>query len=569
MSAALKTFGTAKLEGDTWIVRCEPHVAMRLKRTLPKVDSRAYGEIKIPANDETSRDLEWFVSRFPLVVTPAGELERRARAYDARAQRAHEILSGRHVSTDARMALPPRPYQAQAAELALTTGGLLVGDDVGLGKTVVAITMLADPRARPAVVACMPHLAIQWRREIARFLPDLRVAIVRSVQAYPLDEGLFGAPDVIVISYHRLRGWAEYLAGKVKSFVADEVQELRRDESQKTAAARAIAAGCEFRMGLSATPIYNYGAEFWSVLEVIRPGELGAFDEFLREWCANHYGEAKKAKIKNPEAFGTYLRETGLMIRRTRKDVERELPQLSRIVHEVDPQMAELAKVETSALKLARIIAQGSKGFDVMRASSEFDHQLRRATGVDKAPFVASFVRMLLEEEDEPLVLFGWHRDVYSIWAEQLQDLKPAWYTGTETPKQKQVEAERFLAGDAKVLIMSLRSGAGLDGLQNVASRVVVGELDWSPGALEQCIGRVHRDGQKRPVFAYYVTASQGCDPMMLDVLGVKRIQVDGVREPFGEKSEIREVDPHHLRKLAQDFIRRRRGGDTLEEITA
>ena len=181
------------------------------------------------------------------------------------------------------------------------------------------------------------------------------------------------------------------------------------------------------------------------------------------------------------------------------------------------------------------------------------------------ALYVAELVRLLLEEEDEPIVLFGWHRDVYNIWAERFEDLKPAWYTGTETPAQKTAEAERFLAGDTKLLIMSLRSGSGLDGLQKVSSRVVIGELDWSPAALEQCIGRVYRDGQARPVLAYYVTTNGGCDPAMLDVLGVKRQQLDGVREPFGEMQEIREVDPNHLRNLARDYLNRRRAAAGLE----
>ena len=569
---ALKTFGRATLIGDSWAIECEPHVAMRLKRTLPKIDERQYGQVTLSANPECSRDLEWFVTRFPLEIlrmqedgslAPAGdELERRARAYDATAARAVEILSGRYVASGLELAIPARPYQAQAATLALTTGGLLVGDDVGLGKTIIAIAMLADPKTRPAVVACMPHLTTQWAREFERFLPGIRVHTVRSVAAYSLDDGLFGAPDVILISYHRLRGWAEHLRGRVRSFIADEVQELRHPDSQKTAAARAIAAECSYRMGLSATPIYNYGGEFWQVMQVIQPGALGTWPEFFREWCVQGYGD--KPRLKQPEAFGTYLRESALMIRRTRKDVERELPPLSRIVHEVDPKMTELARVETSAVKLARIIVEGGRGFDVMQAAGEFNAQLRHATGVDKAPYVAEFVRLLLEEEDEPIVLFGWHRDVYNIWAERFADLKPAWYTGTESPKQKIAEAERFLAGDTKLLIMSLRSGAGLDGLQKIATRVVFGELDWSPATLEQCTGRVYRDGQAHPVFAYYVTATGGCDPAMIDVLGVKKQQLDGVREPFGEMQEIREVDPDHLRKLAREYLNRRRASAGL-----
>ena len=43
-----------------------------------------------------------------------------------------------------------------------------------------------------------------------------------------------------------------------------------------------------------------------------------------------------------------------------------------------------------------------------------------------------------------------------------------------------------FIDGDARVLMMSLRSGAGLDGLQEVSHTAVFGELDWSPGVHRQ-----------------------------------------------------------------------------------
>src|SRR6185369_11409779 len=113
----------------------------------------------------------------------------------------------------------------------------------------------------------------------------------------------------------------------------------------------------------------------------------------------------------------------------------------------------------------------------------------RHETGVAKAPYVAKFVRLLVEA-GEPVVLFGWHRDVYDIWLEELSDLGVAMYTGTEGPAEKNRSKARFLDGSARVLIMSLRSGAGLDGIQQAGATCVFGELDWSPAMHTQCIGR-------------------------------------------------------------------------------
>lgn len=104
-------------------------------------------------------------------------------------------------------------------------------------------------------------------------------------------------------------------------------------------------------------------------------------------------------------------------------------------------------------------------------------------------------------------------------------------------------------------VLLSLRSGAGVDGLQHVCNTVVFGELDWSPGVHEQCIGRVDRDGQAHPTMAYFLTASEGADPIIIDVLGVKREQIEGVRNPDMHLVERVDTGEDALRRLAADFL--------------
>jgi len=111
-------------------------------------------------------------------------------------------------------------------------------------------------------------------------------------------------------------------------------------------------------------------------------------------------------------------------------------------------------------------------------------------------------------------------------------------------------------------MIISLRAGAGIDGLQDVARRVVFGELDWSPGVHEQNIWRVHRDGQKEPTLAYYMLATDGADPTIADVLHVKRAQIEYVRDPTKGFVMPKEIDPDHIKKLATAYLARRRGAE-------
>jgi hypothetical protein len=192
-----------------------------------------------------------------------------------------------------------------------------------------------------------------------------------------------------------------------------------------------------------------------------------------------------------------------------------------------------------------------------MKAAEEMSWVLRQATGLAKAPFVAEFVKMLVES-GERVVLYGWHREVYAIWKEKLKDFKPAFYTGTESDVQKYESRRRFLDGETPILIMSLRSGAGLDGLQGKCRTVVFGELDWSPGVHEQCIGRVYRDGQEEPVIAYYLISDQGSDPVVSDVLDLKRQQITGIRDPNAALLEKSDIGSGNMKKLAESFLKQR-----------
>jgi SNF2 family DNA or RNA helicase len=190
------------------------------------------------------------------------------------------------------------------------------------------------------------------------------------------------------------------------------------------------------------------------------------------------------------------------------------------------------------------------------QASSEIENIVRQATGVAKAPQVAAFVKGLMDQ-GEKVVLFGWHRAVYDIWLEQLKEYNPVMYTGSESPGQKEAARDRFIRGESKLMIVSLRSGIGLDGLQYVANTCVFGELDWSPEVHKQCIGRVHRDGREAgsTVMAYFLVSDSGLDPIMSEVLGLKDEQstwlMDGAPTAITQR-----VDDKIIKRVAEKYAK-------------
>lgn len=514
-----------------------PHVAIKVKRVFPRIDQARTGQITIIDTPEIAADLSWFLSRYPLEMTPAvrDRLTERTAEHEDYVGSLDEILGGRrlldHFPEPAR---PARPYQQQAADLAYLTGGLLLGDEVGLGKTQTAIMLLRDPTTVPALFVVPTHLPQQWLKELNAVLPHLNGHIITKGRPIIRDHkgrekvyDTHGA-DVLIISYSKLAGWRDHLAGQIRTVVFDEVQELRRTDSEKYKAAQAIADKADRRMGLSATPIYNYGGEAFAIYEVLKPGTLGTRYEFFREWGASTRNDGQVV-LENPAALGAYLTDQGLLLRRTRAEIGRQLPhEPAEIVLDVPSGTTAIDAVMGDVVRMAEQVLTGTRE-ERFTASGQIDMRLRQATGIDKAPYVAEFVRMLLESE-EKVVLFGWHRAVYDVWLDRLAAFHPVMYTGSETPARKQAAVRQFLnEPERRIFICSLRSGAGLDGLQGVANVCVFGELDWSPAMHHQAIGRLARDGQENQVVAYYLVSAEGSDPVIGGVLEAKRQQA----EPF------------------------------------
>lgn len=556
-----RQYGSVRHNGRDWIVECEPQVRTRLKRVFPRV-SQGSEKIRLLASIENSRELQWFMERYPMTMTAEDRqlLDAKSQAHVQREDDLVELMTGHHQLVLGELAKPARDYQELPAEMMMITGGLLLADQVGLGKTISAQVAMTLPQNLPAVVVYPASLPNHWPEKMAEFLPHLKVHHVNSGQPYPLIKSLNPRkrdlwdtlPDVILISYHKLRGWADHLSRIVMYVVFEECQQLRNSDSLIYEACQKLAAAADRRMGLSATPIYNYGGEFFNVIQILQPDALGDRDEFLREWCISG---GDKPRLRDPIEFGHYLRRNGLMLARTRADVGRELPPVTRIVQEFDVDEAVLSKHATGAELLAKVILNpiGITNFERMQATGEFERIMRQATGVAKAPFVAEFVRMLVDEGHQ-VVLFGWHRMVYEIWLERLADLKPVLYTGSESPTQKRESVEQFIAGTSKVIIISLRAGAGIDGLQHVCHHAVYGELDWSPGVMEQTLGRIDRDMQENGVMSFYLTSTSGADPIMAKVLGLKQWQLDGVMNADKSLVERTDIGANALRELARHY---------------
>jgi superfamily II DNA or RNA helicase len=525
----------------------EPHVAIKLKAIFLRVPKQSPGPFELPHDRPTDTDLDWFLMRYPLAISPEDrEAMTEGVADHVSVQANLERILLPDYRTQDFLGLQPgqqvRHYQAQAIDLAYSGDGLLLGDECGLGKTYTACGFCLRPGVLPAAIVCQVHIQKQWA-DVFKAFTNLRVHAVNKASPYDLPDA-----DVYLFRYSQIGGWVDvFQKGLFKSVVYDEPQELRGGLSTaRGEGARALSGEARWRLGLTATPIYNYGFEIFNIMQFIRPGVFGPWDDFSREYLADG------KRLRNPKALGTYLREQHAFLRRTKKDVGKEMPPVNRIVDTIDTDADAVQSIEETARALAVRAVTGAfteRG----SAARELDMLVRQATGVAKARAVARIVRILVES-DTPVVLFGWHRAVYDIWLKELGDLNPAMYTGSESGAEKNRSKENFLAGRTNLLIMSLRSAAGLDGLQARCSTAVFGELDWSPGVHHQCIERLDREGQPDTVTALFLVCDEGSDPPIMEILGLKASEARQVVDPVGGM-ELVNTDGSRIQSLVDRYL--------------
>lgn len=552
-----RTYGQLFFENNEWILaNIEPHVSIRLKKIFPKIPTYAVPPFTFKSTPEIDNELEWFMQRYPLEVSKADlkRLSSGSKAFNINLLEMDSILLPTFEPKESNNFFPypnkqPRLYQWQMAEIITKKRVSICGDVMGLGKTITGIASISlNIHNGLAAVVVPTHLINQWKEKIEEFT-NFKVHIIKKGTPYNLPKA-----DIYIFKYGLLSGWTDVFAKDIFHIaVFDEIQELRTGTtSMKGSAAKILCQHTQIKLGMSGTPVYNYGGEIWNIYNILQEGLLGTDYEFQREWCSS-LGNGK-FKVNEPEALGRYLREQHLLIRRTKKDVGIQMGKVSRIIETVEYDSSKVHDFEVLAKKLA---ITASTGDFIQRgsASRELDMMARQITGISKARSVAQMARMMIES-GESVLLSGWHREVYNIWLNELEDLNPVMYTGTESQKQKDQAKDDFINGRTNLMIISNRSGAGLDGLQYKCSTLIIGELDWSPKTHEQLEQRLDRDEQKNPVMILYPVSDAGSDPVIMDLCGLKNSQSNGILDLYSEEISYGS-DESRIKKLVEYYLKK------------
>lgn len=547
-------------DGYYTIMNADPAVLELAKRVFPGSRTRKDdGVVRFRATTRAVGDLNWLMLRFPMKIEDV-------RQYGKHRMQAIEHAERREKNQHIEPAGPIpsfrgqlMPYQATGVSFLEANRRCLLADDMGLGKTVTTLATLAKRHLFPAVLVVPNNVRIQWQRQAGVFLnlkakDDLfhdetgqRIAaVLHGLTPYEVPER-----HLYILHYGLLDAWHKTLmALNPRAVVFDEIQELRHTGTNKYSAASLLAGETDFVFGLSGTPIYNYGAEIWSVLNILDFHCLGDYESFTREWC-NGYGNKIVAK---PAVLNDHLLKEGLMLRRVKADVQGQLPPKRRVVEYIDHDESLYQHLIKSVKEKAARYDQTKGWHERGELALQIDAESRQATGVAKAPYVGAFVADLLAAGERPLV-YAWHHAVHDEIAAKVQGHEASRITGRESPKEKDEAIQKFRQGATNWALLSLRATAGIDGLQERATCVVFAELDWSPAVHSQCEDRAHRIGlvSVDSLLCYYLVSQTGYDGVVMDALGLKVGQFVGL---MGDKAETEE-DRTAARAAARSHIER------------
>ncbi|MFT3782305.1 MAG: DEAD/DEAH box helicase [Nibricoccus sp.] len=423
-------------------------------------------------------------------------------------------------------------------------GGILA-DEMGLGKTLQALAVLAALKeksggaSQASLVICPASLVENWRREAARFTPQLNVFIHHAANRLSKATDFAGI-DLVVTSYGTLaRDRDLFSEAELACLIADEAQHLKNRRTQNAQALRSLNARGRFL--LTGTPLENSIDDLRSLFEVLMPGYLDKIPPGTRGDERLWYDDRLRAKT------APYI------LRRTKQAVAPELPaKIEQVLY------CELSSTQTALYR--QVQEESERALMDLEASGASENAIRFATltqllrlrqvccdprllpnvknadasATDSAKLDA-FRELLAEAVDDGhrLLVFSQFTSLLGLLRAELesQETPFCYLDGSMPPKSRQAEVDRFnQSAEIPIFLISLKAGG--TGL-NLTSADTVIHFDpwWNPAVEAQATDRAHRIGQTRVVTSYKLICTGTVEEKVLQLQESKRALLADVFE--------------------------------------
>lgn len=404
---------------------------------------------------------------------------------------------------------------------------LLLADQMGVGKTLTAIACSVAYGAEKTLYVVPANVKYQWQDEILRSVSC--APIIHVCEGQNFTEGdlrWIQLANHIIINYQIVNYWVEALSTvKYDFMILDEAHKIKHRQSQCAKACHTLKQKADHAICLSGTPLTDRTADIWNVVRFVDPAIFPSEFAFQQRYCTGLSSTTASVSV-NTLDLHRQLHASGVMLRRTKKDVYKQLP---KIVTEIVP-----LKVDSSALveaekksigimrNMVRSIGSGRNAmqFKFQASMEEYMQEAVKA----KMPLMLKWIEDFIEDSDEKLVVAVVHREKAGhVIYRHFKDCAVL-IDGAVTAKNKSKLKEQFCT-DPKIrlLIGNVQSiGTGIDGLQSSCSSMAVCELPWSPADYQQLLARLDRNGQKETVNIFVLSVYGSVDSYLAGVLDRK-----------------------------------------------
>lgn len=386
------------------------------------------------------------------------------------------------------MRLPLLPHQKEGVEFILNNSSAFVCDDMGMGKTRTVIEAMIQRSQFPILVICPSALKLNWRNEIARWVGiDLEIDNLEQ--------------DIIITNYERMNKYKfEIQALPIKQLVLDESHSFKEERSKRTQLALAWSRKIPYKILISGTPMLNRPRELITQMEILNNiHKVGGREKFLEKYCNPRHSQYGIDYSGCSDLQELHQTMNGIWLRRTKDDLENKLP--------------------TKTIVPIPIIELNQPAPTSFHDIERYD----RAVLHKKLDASVDFIEQLLER-DEKVVVFVHHKDIGKALNMKFPDASVI--VGGQSPVHRQLNIDNFQLHDTQIIICSLQASAV--GLTLTASRCAVFiEYPWSPALLAQAQDRVHRLGQDKDVFIFYLYGQGSIDEYRLNTNSFKKAVID------------------------------------------
>jgi len=471
----------------------------------------------------------------------------------------------RLITLDAN-AIKSLPHQIDVARRVLRDmgGRAILADEVGLGKTIEASIIYKELAirglARRALILTPASLVGQWQGELEeKFFERFDT---------PTDPDDWQGVSKAIISHDRARSRRhaeEILRHRWDLVIVDEAHKVKSHQGATYRFIEKIER--DFILLLTATPLQNDLRELYNLITLLRPGQLGTWQEFKSE----HLVSGDHRQPRDPEALRALTHEVMIRTRRSSVVDDLNLPPrrprhpevkltraeadlyqrttdfLRRLYREGFIQPAEQEETEDGAprrrtkkgiLQLAVIhlrqrLCSSSRALaeslahlaESERISPQYRviaQQLAKRAERIKTHAKLDVLTKLLKETPDRVVVFSDHRPTIQLIEERVKQLKrqPIVYWGAHSTSDRDKRIRAFHDDQRSVLIATR---AGSEGRNLQFCNVLVNyDLPWNPMVVEQRIGRLHRIGQTRDVHIVNLAAAGTIESYILQLLDQK-----------------------------------------------